>query len=290
MLGRNEWLSMALGLCLGFVLCGTIVSMNLDWPSQSPPRRFQHIERYGHTKNEKSAADLNEAKPPLAVQIVKTERDEEQERREEERAEEHAAVEDGMLSWTRALVVITAALALFTMMLYLSTRRIALDAKDTGDKAIAASTKATDTLVSTERPYVTAGGDIQKMPDGSIFRDAAGKTYFRLEVGNYGKTPAILTAFDVRFGTLAKVQTPPNDVAPSTPHNDLLAPGERHKPIRHIEINKGSQVVYGAFWYQSPLRGQERDSDYISCFVLKLGVQGTEINVPGADDSYRKRD
>jgi hypothetical protein len=154
-------------------------------------------------------------------------------------------------------------------------------------EALAASTKATETLVSTERPYVTVGGDYKKNSDQSIFEDAAGNRFFRLEVGNYGKTPAILTAFDVRFDTLEKVQTTPNDVRPCNPHHDLLAPTEKHKVLRDdLKITAGSKVVYGAFWYRSPLGG----GDLISCFAHLLGDTGAEVHVPGVHDSYRKRD
>jgi len=150
-----------------------------------------------------------------------------------------------------------------------------------------ATKKATDTLIATERPYVTVGGDYKKNPDKSIFVDKEGNKYFRLEVGNYGRTPAILTAYDVRFGSLAKVRTTPNDVSARNPYPDLLAPTEKHKTVRDdLRIEKGAEVVYGAFWYRSPLGGD----DLISCFALLLGEDDTSVQVPGVQPSYIKRD
>ena len=154
-------------------------------------------------------------------------------------------------------------------------------------EALAASTKATETLISTERPYVTVGGDYKKNSDKSIFEDQAGDRFFRLEVGNYGKTPATLTAFDVRYATLEKVQMTPNDVLPRNSHNDLLAPTEKHKVLHDkLKIEKGAKVVYGAVWYRSPLG----EGDLKSCFVHMLGDEGTEVHVPRVHESYRTRD
>jgi len=153
-------------------------------------------------------------------------------------------------------------------------------------EALAASTKATETLISTERPYVTVGGDYKRNRDKSIYEDEAGDRFFRLEVGNYGKTPAILTFFEVRYGTLEKVQRVPIDVVPSHDHNDLLAPTEKHKVLRDdLKITKGAKVVYGAVWYRSPLG----EGDLRSCFAHVLGENGTEVHVPGVHDSYRRR-
>ena len=74
-------------------------------------------------------------------------------------------------------------------------------------EALAAAEKA-------ERPVVTVGGDYKKIADGSVFEEN-GKRFFRLEVGNYGKTAATLTYYDVRFASLKKVQTTQNDVSRS---------------------------------------------------------------------------
>jgi hypothetical protein len=152
-------------------------------------------------------------------------------------------------------------------------------------EALAAAKKAAETLIATERPYVTVGGDYKKNASESVF-EKDGKRFFRLEVGNYGKTPATLTDYDVRFATLRKVQTTTNDVCPRWHFPDLLAPGASHKVIRDdIEIDPpDATVVYGAFWYKSPLHEEDR----VSCFVLMLRADDTWVDVPDAHTSYRR--
>jgi hypothetical protein len=269
MLERSEWLSMALGLCLGFVLCGTIVSMILDWPSQAPTNRDKHVERDVHAEGEKSADNLNDGKPDIAVQIIQSDHDKKKERREEARAEEKAAIDDGVLFWTRGLVGVTARLAVVTFMLYWSTRQIATDAMEI-------SKGTTKTLVSMERPYVTVGGEYKRDRKWQrILRNSAGKRFFRLEIGNYGKTPALLTAYEVRFAKLATVQATESDIdrKNGTPHPDWLAPRERHKVIADDIVFDPvtDQVVYGAIWYRNPL--EEGQPEVVSSFCLDVGVQ-----------------
>jgi hypothetical protein len=188
----------------------------------------------------------------------------------------------------------TGALAVVTLLLFMSTAKMARDAKATGDKALAASTDATNTLVRIERPYVTVGGEYKRSPDGGIFQTVLGRKFFRLEVGNYGKTPAILTAFDVQFDSLANVQARLNDIGiGKESYDDLLAPGVRHKVIRDdieitVDINSGTNVAYGACWYRTALQEGER----MACFVLKLRSDSAWIDddVSSLDASYRHRD
>jgi hypothetical protein len=74
-----------------------------------------------------------------------------------------------MFYCTKALAVVTAGLAIFTALLYATTRRV-------GIEALAASTKATETLVGMERAYLTGGGDIE---------NRVGQRCFRVDVANY---------------------------------------------------------------------------------------------------------
>ena len=61
----------------------------------------------------------------------------------------------------------------------------------------------------------------------------------------------------------------------------------RHKMIRDdLKIPQGTDIVYGACWYQSALQ----KDDHIYCFVLKLDVVSTSIDdsdVARLDRSYR---
>jgi hypothetical protein len=192
------------------------------------------------------------------------------------------------------IFLVTGPLALFTYRLFKSTADLARDTRKASKKALAASTKATETLARIERPYVTAGGEYLRTPNGYIYIDGAGKRFFRFELGNYGKTAAVLTAFSVRFDTLANVRRRSSDVSRDDyPFHDLLAPGVRHKVIKDdieiaVDINSGANVVYGACWYQSALQAD----DHIACFALKLLRDGTSIDadILGLDPSYRHWD
>jgi hypothetical protein len=121
-----------------------------------------------------------------------------------------------------------------------------------------------------------------------------GKKFFRFELGNYGKTAAVLTGFSVRFDSLANVQKRSSDVSRQDyPYHDLLEPGVRHKVIKDdieitVDINSGTNVAYGACWYRSALQ----EDDHIHCFALKLRTDGTLIDadILGLDSSYRRWD
>jgi hypothetical protein len=199
---------------------------------------------------------------------------------------------DPVAQGTLGLVLVTGVLAFFTYRLFKSTRDMAAETKVASDKALAASTKATETLVSVERPYVTVGGEYKRLA-GMIHSSSAGKPYFRFEVGNYGKTAAVLTGFAVRFDSLTNVQARPNDIGLDRRYHDLLEPGSRHKVINDdteitVDINSGTNVAYGACWYQSGLQKE----DHIACFALKLRGHSTFIDddVLTLDPSYRRWD
>jgi hypothetical protein len=100
-----------------------------------------------------------------------------------------------------------------------------------------------------EGAYLAGGGDYAKGPTGDFLRTEDGRRVFRVDVANYGKTPAYLTAFDVQFDSLAAVQGGPRRER-RIRHEDQIPPGGRSRPIRLEPIPSGTQVVYGAFWYQ----------------------------------------
>jgi hypothetical protein len=196
--------------------------------------------------------------------------------------------------WIDPVVIVTGILAFFTYLLFRRTADLARDTRKAGAEALVASTKATETLVRIERPYVTVGGEYKRILEGLVLVTRGDQRYFRLEVGNYGKTAAVLTAFSVRFDTLANVRLRLSDVSRDDyPFHDLLAPGVKHKVIKDdipitVDINSGTNVAYGACWYRSTLQ----EDDHIACFALKLLPAGTSIDadVLGLDPSYRHWD
>ncbi len=173
------------------------------------------------------------------------------------------------LVWaTIVLCVATIGLAYFTAYLFWTTRRIADEAKDASKKALDASTTATETLIKTERPYLTGGGDYQRVPGrlGVVYRDASGNKYFSVDVANYGKTPAFLTHYDVRFAMRAEVQAELLPVCRRLRFDDRIAGGDTKPGIDRILIDPpDTQIVYGAFWYQDWQR-----NEHFFRFILNL--------------------
>jgi hypothetical protein len=142
---------------------------------------------------------------------------------------------------------------------------------------LVASTKATETLVDIERAYLTGGGDVDV--------NEAGQRCFRVEVANYGKTPAYLFAFDVQFATLEDVKAASRPVSPVYHHDDRIPPTGETKVIDFIPITlPNANVVYGAFWY----RDIRQKPDHIFRFILRIGADDrTRPDVSGVvDKSY----
>jgi hypothetical protein len=181
-----------------------------------------------------------------------------------------------------------------TFGLFWKTAALASETRTASDKTLKASTDAANALVRIERPYVTVGGEYKReKAGGAIFVDENGKKFFRLEVGNYGKTAAVLVAFDVRFDSLENLRKRNSDVSHRIPFQDLLAPGVRHKVVRNdievtVDINSGTNVAYGACWYRTALQEEE----HVSSFALKLRGDSTWIDddVSKLDASYRHWD
>lgn len=141
----------------------------------------------------------------------------------------------------------TFGLALFTAALFTATVWMAREAREASNAALKASTRATETLIATERPYVTGGGGLVEVryDGGSISR-----MDFGLTVANYGKTPALLTHYDVQFSTLTEVQAGPIEISKRHRHYDWLAPRpENVKQLAIIQIPDFQTVVFGGFWY-----------------------------------------
>ena len=184
------------------------------------------------------------AQMPLAVEIVRTEADKEKERREHEREHAKATEEHELVDATWGLVCWTAGLAVVTGLLFIAAFYTAWSAERSSAKALDASTKATETLIKVERPYVTGGGYSPNHGPGY------GARQFHVEVPNLGKTPAFLTDYDVQFAKLADLtDRPAREVEPRLHYDDRLAPAER-KEIDLIPVDPAdADVVFGAFWY-----------------------------------------
>ena len=103
-------------------------------------------------------------------------------------------------------------------------------ARTASAEALAASTRANEIFLRMEAPYVTGGGSYWRdIRTNSYIVNLNGDRRFRVDVSNYGKTPAFLVAFDVQFATKAEVKAKLLPVSHKYAHYDLLPPGGVHQ-------------------------------------------------------------
>ena len=226
----------------------------LAWAQPSQTATPDH--KPAETTQPKPEPDLRgTTQAPLAVEVVSDKK------KEHEEAELVRATWD-LVDWTKALAIVTGLLFLIAFV-------TALLAETSGRKALAASTAATNTLIKVERPYVTAGGP---SPATAVPRQ------FHLEASNYGKTPAFVTDFDVRFAYFRDIEgrdVPARPVAPQFPYDDRLAPGDRQKEIHKIKVDPvDADVVYGAVWYLDWDHKEHRFR-----FILRIGNDDTHPDI-----------
>jgi hypothetical protein len=135
--------------------------------------------------------------------------------------------------------VATAFIALFTLTLWWATWGLLIHGREV------------------ERAYVSGGGP----------HDPATKV-FQLQINNYGKTPAILTAISIDFCELSNI--------PRTPTYRWMAaqgtykPGDHGRPVMNYAIpSLQKPVVYGRFRYIDIWR-----KSHISSFILAIHPDG----------------
>lgn len=178
------------------------------------------------------------------------------------------------LVWiTLGLFIATSLLAVYTAFLFRSTRDIANDSRKSAGLALKAAHEHTETLAKVERAYVVAGG-------GTDIRNFV--RCFGIDVGNYGRTPAFLRAYDVQFATRDMVKSYPCTVSPNYVWDDHLAPGQWKGGIDYIPIPPGAEVAYGAFWYEDWAKQMR-----FTRFILNITPHTTRPDVAGVDDMYR---
>lgn len=138
-----------------------------------------------------------------------------------------------------------------------------------------------------ERAYLTSGGD---------FEERDGWKAFRLDIENHGKTPALVTGYDVRFAVLKQlVEEFPTarPVCERFRHKDGISPGGARKLVyTGQERNDGDDVVYGAVWY-TDIWGDR----YKTRFILRIAETNdipkhgiTRLNVRGVGKDYSRWD
>jgi hypothetical protein len=103
----------------------------------------------------------------------------------------------------------------------------------------------------TTRAYLTGGGDVEEQG-----------TIFRVEVANYGKTPANLSTFEVGFALSdTEVQKPRTIAYDWKEFGDRIAPGgpKDRTVIARVPVKPpGAKVVFGTFVYKDVWRKEHR--------------------------------
>jgi len=108
-----------------------------------------------------------------------------------------------------------------------------------------------------ERAYVSGGGPL----------DPATRV-FQLQINNYGKTPAILTAVGIGFCELKNI--PRSPLYEWMPTQGTYKPGDHGRPVMNLAIPTLQEpVVYGRFRYIDIWR-----KSHVSSFILVLHPDG----------------
>jgi hypothetical protein len=189
---------------------------------------------------------------------------------------------DPVALFTFGIFIFTAVLGISTMFLWSATKAAAVAGK-----------VAAEHIPKVERAYLTGGGGLQTEPDHSIS--------FHLDIQNYGKTPAKLTAYAVFFCERSKLPDLPEYMKPGfkpEPLVDDISPDAAKKVIRwyrnlqkEYTILAGKHVVYGRFWYND-IFGDE--PQHVFSFILSVANKdgrgfGTHADVAEASPEYTRR-
>jgi hypothetical protein len=174
-------------------------------------------------------------------------------------------------------------LAIFTSLLWCSTRAAAYAAKAVADR-----------IARVERAYIVGGGPIQRC-------DADGKPLDPPElgwvsVGNYGNTPAILKKVEWGFcdedvfptdrpvSEILNRHLLPKEVRDAIKtqlREDVLRAGDGPKPVPESAfsfIEHSGRIFFGRFTYSILFDDQE----HFSTFKLKLGSPAGSVGLPGS--------
>ena len=126
-----------------------------------------------------------------------------------------------------------------------------------------------------ERAYF-AGGGVCKRDDAQKqwVPDANGHRQFLFQVGNHGKTPAYMYAFEIDFCTQAEAKAKTRPDLGRVTHSDQFPPGERHRTIVDpiSIVRDDADVAFGAVYYRDIW-----DDPHFSRFILKSTSPGTLI-------------
>ena len=132
-------------------------------------------------------------------------------------------------------------------------------------------------LREVERAYLTGGGDLE-----------ASGTIFRVEVSNYGKTPAFLCAYEVRFAESQEEVSKPRETPCEWDYFDeRVSPGGQRdvRVVGSKPVPRGAKIIYGSFRYTDIWKEEHR-----FCFCLEIKNQRTFPSLVGVHEDFRRWD
>jgi hypothetical protein len=183
---------------------------------------------------------------PAIVKVITPEPSETQKKRDDAKEETDRKLAD----YTFDLFIATLVLAFLTVGLVV-----------VGACAIRRGEQSTKKI---ERAYLAGGGDCMRDKKGRPIIKK-GQKQFRMQLGNHGKTPAYLFAYEIKFCTQNDVKGSRPDL-PKCVHVDQYPPEERFRHVKDFPIAPDrADVVYGAFHYRDIWR-----REWYSRFILRI--------------------
>src|SRR5262249_18115990 len=168
-----------------------------------------------------------------------------------------------------------AIIAIFTVVLALSTILLWMATSDVVNSAERTSREQLDHGREVNRAYLACGGDFDKAT-----------RVFNLDVENNGKTPAFMLDFDVQTAMPGQVGTQ-RALSVNRNHQhweDTIPPWGRKSIQTRVSVPQGVAFVYGCVWYMDIWGDQHH-----SRFVLSVRQNRTWPDVAGVHTEWTER-
>lgn len=276
-------------LAIAAILCLPLVV--LQEPSPTPGERAGKIQKKGSEGNQKPQTNqcgTNES--PCVVKVIPPEANAKNAANEAAKENEHATNEKLTAYSTVVLAIITFLLAVFTALLWSITRRLVIDAKDSGVQAIKIAQDTAQAalwnaraVITSQRPFVIIG---IKPEDDTLFR------FFAL---SQGPTPAHIVCYYVEEMLIDdpfSFPIPPKYGKEIVPQLKILVPGNvpdgRELTLKkyqtcNIEETGKISVIYFRIVYRDFVTVTDKklpDYETRTCFLYRPGMRAPIIDGP----------
>lgn len=113
-----------------------------------------------------------------------------------------------------------------------------------------------------------------------------------MDVENHGKTPAFMTAYDLRFAKLADLvaDNTIRCIEPRYRHMDGISPtGGRKNIFTQIPMEADADIVYGAVYYEDPIRGKPHYSRFLLRIAPTRDIPGEGLTRLDVDERVSRK-